>query len=74
MKHSLLVERRASNSFIPVRAAEVHSMLNVSFRLFPIMLALHGYRLFQKLCQHISRIPICIQRMSSTHAGVKGER
>ena len=57
MKHSLLVEKRASNSFIPMRAVEVPSALNVAFRLFPIMLAPQGYRLFRKLCQHISRIP-----------------
>ena len=36
--------------FIPVRAY-------VAFWLFPIMLTLQSYRLFQKLCPHISPIP-----------------
>ena len=41
-----------------MRAEEAPYALNVCLLIIPIMLALHSYRLFRKLCPHISRIPI----------------
>ena len=57
MKHPLWIERHTSTSFIPIRAAEAPCALNVCLPIIPIMLAPQRYRLFRKMCPHISRIP-----------------
>ena len=54
MKHPLWIERHMALYLCVQPVAP--SALKAAFRLFPIMLASQSYRLFRKLCPHISRI------------------